>query len=675
MNIFKRAWRSISNLRNPKQWLVDMFGGRPVASGAIVNEQTAMTYTAFWACVRAIAKPVASLPIHLYERMEGGRERATDHPLYGLLHNRPNPEMTAQVFKDLMMVHLLTWGNAFAEIQYGPNGYPVALWPLTPNRVTVERDESTKNIRYVVNLPDNGQVILPKERVFHLVGPGGDGLVGRSIISTFRESIGMGLSVQEYGARFFGNGARPGGVLEHPGRLKDEKQIERLRKQWSEIHQGLDNAHRVAILEEGMKYQQIGIPPEDAQFLQTRAFQRQEMAAIFQVPLHKIGDLERATFSNIEQQGLEFYTDTLLYWLTLWEQTIQWKLIPEFEQDRYYAEFMIDALLRGDLESRYRAYAIGKQWGWLSSNDIRRMENMNPIGPAGDIYWAPLNMMNIEDMDRIDPIESLEDVDEIEESEHTRFYLERIKTATKEQRQIRSARNRSRLAKQYRRVFSNAVKRHLRKEMKDIREAVQKHLGQRDIATFNVWLEEYFGNREDLKRRMKPVFMALAEVIYQEAASEVGKKQKMPDKARQFMDEYLETFAIRYSESSKGQLRQLVKKAFDEGLDPEELIEERLDEWELRRPDKVAMNETVQISGAVSRLAYLAAGVAYLRWMNIGGDSCPYCTELDGQVVGIDDSFVGKDDILDSEDGTMRIRKPAFHPPLHQGCECVIVAE
>src|SRR5690625_1126523 len=451
--------------------MVDMFGGGRASSGAIVNEQTAMTYSALGACVRAIAKPVASLPLHYFERLDdGGRKRASEHPLYELLNSRPNPEMISQTFRDVMTAHGLTWGNAYAEIQYGPDGYPKALWPITPQRVTVERNVDTGNVQYLVNLPNGKMVTLRKEQMFHLVGPGGDGLVGRSIISTFRESIGMGLSVTEYGARFFGNGAKPGGVLEHPERLKDEKQIDRLRKQWDDIHKGLDNSHRVAILEEGMQYKQIGIPPEDAQFLETRAFQRSEMAAIFQVPLHKIGDLQHATFSNIEHQGMEFYTDTLLYWLSLWEQTIQWKIVPEFEQNRYYAEFLVDALLRGDMTSRYNTYAIGKQWGWLNSNDIRRRTNINHIGSAGDIYWAPLNMIDAEDMGSVDPFEDW-NIDD-----RTKRHLKRIETATKEQRQLRNARNRARLAKRYEQVFSNAAKRHVRKEVKDVSEAVKKHL-------------------------------------------------------------------------------------------------------------------------------------------------------------------------------------------------------
>lgn len=664
----KRIWQSIrSGLARPESWLVDWFTDGQSYSGAVVNERTALTYSAFWACVRVITKPIAALPLHLYERQdEGSRQRATGHPLYKLLHDRPNPEMTALTFRDVLTAHLLTWGNGYAEIEYGAAGYPVALWPLPPSRVTPERDEKTGRLQYRIMLPDGTERILRKEKIFHLVGPGFDGTRGYSVVRMFRESIGMGLSVQEYGARFFGSGAKPGGVLEHPGRLKDP---ERLRAQWEELHSGLSNQHRIAILEEGMKYQQIGIPPDDAQFLETRGFQRQEMAAIFQVPPHKIGDLERATFSNIEQQGLEFYTDTLLYWLSLWEQTINWKLIPEFEQDKYFANFLVDGLLRGDQESRYNAYAVARQWGWLSANDIRRLENMNPIGPAGDIYWAPLNMINAEEMGQLitPPKEG--------ESDDAARHLKRIEAATKEQRQIRAAQNRARLAKQYEQVFSNAAGRHLRQEVKDVRDAVKAHLSTRDVTTFGIWLDEYYRDNEPLKKRMKPVFLALAEVIYEAASGEVGEKGKMPDDVRAFMDEYLEAFAKRYNGSSKGQITALVRRAQDEGMEPEELIDVRLTEWEEKRPSKVAMAETVQIGGAVARMAFAGAGITRLRWVAQGSESCPYCQELNGQVVGIERPFVGKNDTLDSEDGAMTIYKPAFHPPLHLGCVCTIVAD
>src|SRR5690625_758160 len=336
--------------------------GGAVSSGAIVNERTALTYTSFWASVRAITKPIASLPLHLYERDDNGRRKAYDNPIYHLINERPNPYMNSLSFRDAITAHLLTWGNGYAEIEYGEDGLPKNLWLLTPDRVTPQLNDSNA-IEYLVDVPSGGQVTIPKWRMFHLVGPGFDGLQGYSIIRMFRESIGMGMSVTEYGARFFGKGAKPGGVLEHPERIKTRDQVDELRKQWDDIHSGLNNSHRVAILEEGMQYKQTGIPPEDAQFLETRSFQRQEMASIFGVPPHKIGSMENATFSNIEHQAQEFYTDTLLYWFTLWEKSVDLQLLPEYMQGKYYSEFLVDAILRGDIESRYRAYATARQWG------------------------------------------------------------------------------------------------------------------------------------------------------------------------------------------------------------------------------------------------------------------------------------------------------------------------
>lgn len=656
-----RDWIN-STLSKPQRWFVDMMTGGAVSSGAIVNEQTAMTYTAFWASVRAIAKPIASLPLHLYKHDGSGRVRAYDTPLYRLINKQPNPYMGSIAFRDAMTAHLLTWGNGYAEIEYGEDGLPKHLWLLTPDIVTPQLNDNNE-IEYLVDLPSGEQVTLPNWKVFHLVGPGFDGLQGYSIIRMFRESIGMGMSVTEYGSRFFGKGAKPGGVLEHPGRLKTKEQIDNLRKQWDDIHKGLDNAHRVAILEEGMQYKQIGIPPEDAQFLETRAFQRQEMASIFGVPPHKIGDLERATFSNIEHQAQEFYNDTLLYWLSLWEQSIDLQILPEYMQGEYYSEFLVDAILRGDIESRYRAYATARQWGWMSINDIRRRENMNPIGEEGDVYLTPLNMVNAKSIDDLDATPSM------------RSHLRTIDKSTKRQRQIRSAQNRARIAERYRGVFSDAHKRYLKQEIKDIKEAIDKHLSERDAVTFELWLEEYYADNEEIRKHMKPAFLSLAEVIYNEASKEVGEDKEFDEEAKEFMEKYLESFSKRYSGSSEGQLRKVVREAYENNEDPIDEVEVRLAEWEERRPDKVAMNETVQIGGAIAKLAFASLGVTQLRWIAMGSDNCPYCQELDGQVVGIQENFVAKDQTLDSEDGEMNIYKPASHPPLHQGCSCTIVAE
>jgi HK97 family phage portal protein len=363
----------------------------PTNSGVDVSEETAMRTTAVYACVRVLAESVASLPICLYKRLDRGKEKATYHPIYFLLHDMPNPEMTSFTFRETLMTHLLLWGNAYAQIIRDKKGEIIELWPLMPNRMEIERDKETGKLIYRY-LTDIGEVILQKEEVFHVVGLGFDGFKGYSPIQMAREAIGLSIATEEFGARFFANGARPGGILEHPGIVKDP---ERLRKSWEEVYKGIKNSHKIAVLEEGMKYHEIGIPPEDAQFLETRKFQLNEICRIFRVPPHMIGDLERATFSNIEHQSIEFVVHTVRPYLVRWEQAISKCLLNDGERLIYFPKFTVDGLLRGDFKTRMEGYAIGRQNGWLSPNDIRELEDMNPIleDQGGDIYLVNGNMI------------------------------------------------------------------------------------------------------------------------------------------------------------------------------------------------------------------------------------------------------------------------------------------
>lgn len=378
--------RSGITLTSPEA--IDLFGVQKAATGKSVSPSTAMQASAVYACVRVLAETIASLPLNVYRITKDGKEKAYDHPLYYVLHDRANEEMTSFTFRETMMTHLLLWGNAYAEIEYDQMGNVKGLWPLMPDSTTVERNEKNE-LQYRVVLPDGAGAILPKERVLHITGLGFNGITGLSPIAMAREAIGLSLAAEEFGARFFGNGAKPGGVLEHPGKLSKEA-LEKLRTSWNQMHQGLSNQHRIAILEEGMTYKQIGIPPEDAQFLQTRKFQIEEIARIFRVPLHLIQNLEHATFSNIEHQSIDFVVHTIRPWIVRWEQAINWKLFGS--STKFFAEFNVDGLLRGDIKSRYEAYAIARQWGFMSVNEIRALENLNSI-PNGDIYLQPLNMV------------------------------------------------------------------------------------------------------------------------------------------------------------------------------------------------------------------------------------------------------------------------------------------
>lgn len=362
-------------------------------SGKPVNERTAMQTTAVYACVRILAEAVASLPLHVYEYQDdGGKKLVHDHPLYYLLHDEPNPEMTSFVFRETLMSHLLIWGNAYAQIIRDGAGRVLGLYPLLPDKMEVQRDDKG-NIYYVYsrNSDENptfkeyGNIKLKAENVLHIPGLGFDGLIGYSPIAMAKNAVGMTLACEEYGASFFANGANPGGVLEHPGVLKDPSKV---RESWNSVYRGVSNAHKIAVLEEGMKYQQIGIPPEEAQFLETRKFQINEIARLYRIPPHMVGDLDKSSFSNIEQQSLEFVKYTLDPWVIRWEQSLQRSLLLPGEKGKYFIKLNVDGLLRGDYQSRMNGYAVGRQNGWFSANDIREMENMNPIPDeeGGNLY-------------------------------------------------------------------------------------------------------------------------------------------------------------------------------------------------------------------------------------------------------------------------------------------------
>ena len=377
------------------------FFGRTHA-GKRVTDRTALQHTVVYACVRVLSEAIASLPLHVYKYTDKGKERVQQHPLFYLLHDEPNPEMTSFVFRETLMSHLLIYGNAYAQIIRNGRGEVIGLYPLMPDRIKVDRDERNRLVyiysRYDEANPNfkvQGDIILRQEDVLHIPGLGYDGLVGYSPIAMAKNAIGISLACEEYGASFFGNGASPSGVLEHPGVIKNP---ERVREAWQKAYGG-NNNHRTAILEEGMKYTPISIPNNEAQFLETRKFQIAEIARLYRVPLHMIGDLEHATFSNIEQQSLEFVKYTLDPWLVRWEQSLQKALLSDSEKGQYFIKFNVEGLLRGDYASRMQGYETARQNGWMSANDIRELEDMNriPAELGGDLYLCNGSFTKLQD--------------------------------------------------------------------------------------------------------------------------------------------------------------------------------------------------------------------------------------------------------------------------------------
>ena len=371
-------------------------------SGKIVTERSSMQVTAVYACVRVLAEAVASLPLHLYRADDTTKVKATDNNLYFLLHDEPNPEMTSYTFRETMMTNLLLYGNAYAQIVRNLRGDIVGIYPLQSKRMTVGRTDDTKQIYYSywrgaeeATPTAEESVILPPSEILHIPALGFDGLIGYSPIAMAKNAIGMSLACEEFGAKFFENGATPSAVLEHPGTIKD---AEKLRQSWSQAFGGSANSHKVAVLEEGLKYTPISINPSEAQFLETRKFQIDEIARIFRVPPHMIGDLDHSTFSNIEQQSLEFVTYTLQPWLVRWEQAMKRSLLTSEQKKDMYFNFNVDGLLRGDYQSRMSGYATGISNGFMSPNDVRRLENMDLIPPekGGDTYMVNGSMTPLE---------------------------------------------------------------------------------------------------------------------------------------------------------------------------------------------------------------------------------------------------------------------------------------
>lgn len=394
-----------SFISNPAEWLVTMFGGAPSATGRAVTPMAAIRNSGVWACVRVISEDLSSLPLILYRRLDKrAKERALEHPTYTILHDAPNPEMDAMQFVETMQAWAELWPCAYAEIVRNlSDGSLAGLWPLHPDLVTPMRVNG--ELAYRVQLPA-GQTtedglnyrILARELIFKLRGLSLDGVNGLGAVRTQHEAIGLALALEEYGARFFGNGASPGGVIEHPGELGTDTH-KRLKASWEARHQGLANAHRVAILEEGMKWHATGLQNDHAQFIESRRFQLEETARIWRVPPHLIQDLSRSTNNNIEHQSIEYVMHTIRPRAVRWERAIAHQVLTPAERVEFFAEFLIDALLRGDALSRANTLAIKRRNGVINADEWRELDNENPLPDGqGQAYLVESNNMSPVDL-------------------------------------------------------------------------------------------------------------------------------------------------------------------------------------------------------------------------------------------------------------------------------------
>jgi HK97 family phage portal protein len=628
---------------------------RETASGRSVTPGESLQLVAVFACVSLIAETIGTLPLIVYRNLpNNGRERDPQHPMYPVLHTRPNPEMTSVEYREAMVGHLALRGNAYSQKLPLRNG-GWELWPLRPDRMTVFRDG--RHLRYLYTLPSGEQRKLAPSEVMHIRGMSSDGLIGYSRVTLAREAIGVGLALEEYSARLFSNGAQPGGVLQTPGALSAPA-YERLKSSWEAAHQGLDNAHRVAILEEGVEFKSVSLSAVDAQFLEQRRYSRSEIATLFRVPPHMIGDVERSTSwgTGIEQQGIGFVTHTLRPYLVRIEQRIGLDLMPE---PTHFAEFLVDGLLRGDLKTRMESYALMRMWGLRSANDIARLENWTPI-PAdqgGDTLLVPMNMTPAR---------------QIGEEPPRRGDGERaVRTETRAG--VGGAASRLALAERYARLFTDAIGRIVAREVNDVQQAADRHLNRRNAESFLTWLADYYERLGPIAARtLLPVMLTYGDEVLADAAAEIGSDDSLAEEFQAFISAYARDFGEHHAGQSRTIIEQDLVRASERGDDALLAVTALLGRWSAGRAEQVAGIETVRLSGALTLGRWERGGITRVRWVRQGSRSCPFCTRLNGQVVGILQAFADAGSEVEGDDETppLKVQRKTTHPPIHGACKC-----
>lgn len=649
------------SLRNPTAAELLTLGAMPTASGVSVTPDTALTYSAVLSCIRILSETVGTLPLILYERLQPrGKRRATADWRYGLMHDAPNPRMTRFEYMTTVMGHLAGWGNHYSERQLDGAGRTIALWPLRPDRMTIDGSVVTGlTYRY-----DTGGKIVPlhEDQVLHFRGMGSDGVRGYSVLRLAREAVGLGLATQEYGSRWFGNGARPTVVLEHPGKISKDAQT-RLLDNWREKHEGLSNAHRVAVLEEGMKIETIGIPPEDSQFLQTRKFQRVEVAAMFRVPAYMIGEMEGAIKSNVEQQSMDLW-QSVMAWLVCIEQRSGLSLLNPKERSRYLFEFLVDSLVRADIETRYKAYATGIQWGWLNRDEVRERDNLNPMPDGvGEVYWQPLNMVALNPSETTATPPASEPAARSLAGEGEQRAIERRKAA---------ASGRRRLAQTYRKSLAHTAQRVVNREVNDLRNARERFSKTaHGIFEFRMWFQRWANEHDKVVYEyLEPALRTYGSLVVVELERELDRT--VPNDIETFVQDYITSRAGVWV----GKLRHGVNSAaYAEDDDPWELLDDYLATRKEKHADAFADDETVRFGNALARTAYQLLTILSMMWIATGAETCSYCAALDGAVVSTSSNFLPAGNELQPPGETAFVSESNIgHPPLHGGCDCMIVA-
>lgn len=610
MGIFKRK-RSWANL--------DAFEGRETSSGVTLTEKNVLGIPAVFACVRVLAESVAALPLMVYQRLpNGNRERADDFSLFHLLHRKPNPRMTSFELRETIMGHLCLRGNSYTYVQRDM-GEVVGLWPLHPDRMTID----TKNGNFAYKYQSDGEELTYNpEQILHIRGLGSDGLMGHSPLQLFRDTFGFAKSTADYSAAFFKNGAAPGGILKHPGKLSQEAH-DGLKAAWSKGFQGSGKAWKTAILEGGLTWEAIGLKPEDSQMIDSLKFSVVEIARIFRVPMNLLQDIDRATYASIVEMNKAFLVYSLRPWLSRIEQAMESALLTESEYRQYFIEHTTADLLRANHKERYESYQIALGSGFLSVNEVRRLENLNDIGPEGNEYALPM------------PEERA---------------IQKKKPVSIEERDAVSAKHLP--------LLRAEIAKFVRLEV----EAIREMLSQR--SSFDDAWSLYFDKLPDQIREM---LGPTIENYVREMANLLKIDFKAPESdVEAFLEKAVSDYALGHTYATRGQLESLFQSESIEG------VEKRLDEWITndKRADKESFDQKVKLANGV--FAAMAFGAGKKIVSRTRGKSCALCNTLDGKVIGRTEVMLPAGEWTAENGKKMQVRRNKIGPSYHQGCDCYL---
>ena len=635
----------------------EVYPGTKTLSGVRINENSALKISALFAALNFLASTMATLPKIILRRLPGGgREHAFNHPLYDRLHNKPNDfGLSSWQWIYTSILHKYLWGNWYTYLDRR-NYQNRQFIPLLPQRM--EKYDEIKEL-YLYRLKNGQPVYFSKSQMLHIPHISLDGINGKGIVHYARESLGLAKAQEEFAETFFGSGIHAGGFVEIDRKVEEQDRKE-LQKDFNEMYGGLGRSWKAILLTGGAKWKPEDIDATKAQALESRQFSVVEIARWMNLPPHILRDLIRATFSNIEEQSLELVIYSLLPLATQIEQAMNIALFDDTERRTHYVKFELKGLLRGDLKTRTEFYKAMLDRGVFNADMVLELEDMNPQpNNLGQVYVLPLNMLNKETIVSGQPL-----LIESKNASH----------AEKRALQARGAALRRRLTIAYKPKFEQYAKQLVKKEVGAVRKAIKEMLAEHGIADFSLWLNDFYREfPKEIDRVISPTISSYATAILPMAQEEAGNEDDIGLQYSDFQRKYREAFAKRHIVSSHEQLKSVMRKAQDEGTSELEALEQRLDEWEEKRPGKIVMREAVQTENAFTRSVFALCGV--MKIMSVSYDkSCPYCEALDGKVIGIDDNFLTSGEFQpDGADRPLTVPYNHKHPPYHPGCDCGIV--